>query len=190
MAQVPTRILANRTRGKPGIYFGRAFSKSLRVSNGPGAGQASGQPTPWEATHIFRTGVGLNPPAFPRPRCRLGCWPTEPVVSRTSLSDMRVSKSLRVSNGPGTDQASGQPNPWEAWHLVRTSVCLIPSACPTAQVPAMLLANQVPFRCAGLVVAQSFDWQKLGRQKYEPCGNMFCVLLRFRRSRGNKNSKQ
>ena len=30
---------------------------------------------------------------------------------------------------------------------------------------------------------------KLGRQTSEPCGNIFCVPLRFRRSRTNKNSK-
>ena len=42
----------------------------------------------------------------------------------------------------GACQASGQRNPQGAWHLVRTGVCLYPSALPTAQVPSRLLPNR------------------------------------------------
>ena len=81
-------------------------------------------------------------PRFQRPRCRPGFWPTEPVGSMTYLSDKRLSKSLRVSNGPGVGQSSGQPNPCGDRHLFPTGVCRNPSASPMAQVPARPLANR------------------------------------------------
>ena len=75
----------------------------------------------------------------------------------------------------------------EAWMPIRITIAS--HSAPTGVYGREFLTSQKKCHKKKRVVSWVLTSQKLGRQKSDPHGNMVCLLLRFRRSRGNKKQQ-